>query len=216
MKKEYKYIIVAIVVILVFLLGLYIGRKTVKITESVHTEYITLPPIHDSIEVHSPIKSVSPDTAKIIQDCVRNGLYAELFPYKEKTDTIYTERDTAAVLKDWATERRYTENLFDEDTLGTCEIDIKVQYNRLSSIGYTYRPIQKHTELTVINEKMFEPFLGAGVTIGIDKRNNKLTEGISVQGGAFIKQNYGVSIQYQYMFGDIHIHEITGHFIYKF
>ena len=105
MKKEYKYIIAAIVVILVFLSGLYIGRKTVKITDSVHTEYITLPPIHDSIEVHSPIKSVSPDTANIIQDCIMKGLYTELFPYKEKTDTIYTERDTASVLNDWAIER---------------------------------------------------------------------------------------------------------------
>ena len=216
MKKEYKYIIAAIVVILVFLFGLYIGRKTVKITESVHTEYITFPPIHDSVPVNEPKLEIKPDTAKIIQDCVENGLYSELFPYKEKTDTIYTERDTASILNDWATERLYTENLFDADTLGKLDVDIEVQYNRLSCISYTYIPIQKQTELTIIREKIFEPFIGGGVTIGIDKRNNKLTEGISFQGGVFIKQNYGVSLQYQYMFGDIQVHEVTGQFIYKF
>ena len=205
-----------VLIIFMFLLGLYVGRKTVKVKEVARTEYVALPPIHDSVPVNEPKLEIKPDTAKIIQDCVANGLYSELFPYKDKTDTIYTERDTTSILNDWATERLYTENLFDADTLGKLDVDIEVQYNRLSCISYTYIPMQKQTELTIIKEKMFEPFLGAGITIGIDKRNNKLIEGISFQGGVFIKQNYGVSLQYQYMFGDVQMHEVTGQFIYKF
>lgn len=205
-----------VLIIFMFLLGLYVGRKTVRVKEVTHTEYVALPPIHDSVPVDKPYKQIPPDTAKIIQDCVAKGLYSELFPYKDKTDTIYTERDTTSILNDWATERLYTENLFDADTLGKLDVDIEVQYNRLSCISYTYTPMQKQTELTIVKEKMFEPFIGGGVTIGIDKCNNKLTEGISIQGGAFIKQNYGVSLQYQYMFGDVQMHEVTGQFIYKF
>jgi len=215
MKTEVKYIIVAVVIVVIFLLGLYIGRKTVKVNESVHTEYITLPPVHDSIPIEKPSKQVPPDTARIIEDCVKKGLYSELFPYKEVTDTVYTDVDTANILKDWATERFYAESLFDIDTVGKCDIDVQIQYNRLSSLKYTYTPIQKQSNTVIIKEKTFEPFIGGGITIGVD-REKKLTEGVALQGGFYVKQKYGVSLQYQYLFGDIQNHEITGQFLYKF
>jgi hypothetical protein len=117
-----------------------------------------------------------------------SGLLAELFP--EKKDTVYvTQADTAAVLKDWATERRYKETLFDSDTLGRFSFDAMVKYNRLASFDYTFVPIQKQTETTIKTTRKFLPYVGAGFDSGM---------GIIGQGGMFFHQDAGFALQYRY------------------
>ena len=208
----WKILIVVIVIILLFLGGFWAGRKTVKVKTETIVEYVQLPPIHDTITQFKP-KYIPADTANIIETCIKNGLYADLFPWKH--DTVFTHEDTTLIMGDWASRREYAETLFDIDTVGKLDVNIGVQYNRMDTLSYTFTPIQKQTTTIIVKEPVFEPFLGGGLTVGIDA-NKKATPGAAVQLGAFIKQNYGFSVEYQYLFGDIQNHEVTAQFLYKF
>ena len=176
-----------------FLLGLgfYVGKqRDPEVITKYITKYTTLPPVHDTVDKPVPYLVTRPvDTANVILECIKNGLYAELFPDAKK-DTIYvTQEDTSMVLKDWATERLYKETLFDNDSLGTFIVDAAVRYNRLSSIGYNYTPIQKQEYTEVKTIRRFLPYVGGGLTT-----NNVYM----VQGGMFIHQDAGFALQYQY------------------
>ena len=191
-KKWVKIAGIVLAALLLVALGFYLGRKREPdvIVKTV-TEYVELPPIHDTIDKPVPVKvKVPADTADIIRACIRDGLYAELFPEKEITDTVYiTKEDTTAILRDWASERLYSETLFDIDTLGRCTFNAAVQYNRLTNLNYTFVPIQKQTEITTRSVRTFLPYVGAGLTI------NQM---YMAQGGVFFKQDWGFALQYMY------------------
>lgn len=186
----WKIAIIVIAALALFWGGFYLGRSRDPevITKEV-VKYVELPPIHDSIPYPKPYKVVEPvDSMNIIMEAKMSGLLAELFP--EKKDTVYiTKADTAAVLKDWATERRYKEILFDSDTLGRFSFDAMVKYNRLASFDYTFIPVQKQTETTIKTTRKFLPYLGAGIA----------TDGALMgQGGMFFHQDAGFAVQYRY------------------
>ena len=189
-KNWWKIAVIIITALALFWGGFYIGRQRDPevITKEV-VKYVELPPIHDSIPYPKPYKVVEPvDSMNIIMQAKFSGLLAELFP--EKKDTVYvTQADTAAVLKDWATERRYKETLFDSDTLGRFSFDAAVKYNRLASFDYTFTPIQKQTETAVKTTRKFLPYIGAGFDSGM---------GIIGQGGMFFHQDAGFALQYRY------------------
>jgi hypothetical protein len=186
----WKVAVIAIVALALFWGGFFIGkqREPEVITNTV-TEYVELPPIHDTIPVPKPYKVVEPaDTVDIIKKCIENGLFAELFP--PRPDTVFvTKEDTSAVIKDWATQRHYAETLFDIDTVGKCSINADVQYNRLSNLSYEFIPIQKQTQTTIRTTRTFLPYVGAGLSTNAT---------YSAQGGVFYKQDAGVAIQYNY------------------
>ena len=184
----WKIALIALVALALFFGGFFIGRQK-EVNVKPQIEYIELPPIHDSIPKPVPYKVVEPaDTLNIIMTCIKEGLYSELFP--EKKDTIYiTPDDTVKVLKDWATERHYSEVLFDSDTLGKFSFDAAVKYNRLMSFDYTFVPVQKQTETTIKTTRRYLPYLGAGMA---------LNGSIMAQGGMFFHQDAGFGIQYQY------------------
>jgi hypothetical protein len=189
-KNWWKIAVIVIAALALFWGGFYIGKQRdpeVIIKEKV--KYVELPPIHDSIPYPKPYKVIEPvDSLNIIMEAKMSGLLAELFP--EKKDTVFiTKADTAAVLKDWATERLYSETLFDSDTLGKFSFDAAVKYNRLASFDYTFVPIQKQTETTIKTTRMFLPYLGAGMS---------LNGSIMAQGGMFFHQDAGFALQYQY------------------
>ena len=183
--------VIIIAALLCFWLGYYIrGKKEPDVIIKTEVKYVELPPIHDTIPNPVPYKVVVPtDTADIIRNCVESGKFADLFP-KQPGDTVFiTKEDTAAVVKDWATERLYAETLFDVDTLGRCDVNAKVQYNRISSLDYTFTPIQKQTEITTRTVRKFLPYAGAGLA----------TNGsVLAQGGMFIKEDAGFGLQYNY------------------
>ena len=207
---------VAIIIILL-LIGFFVGRKTTEGKVTVETKYMTLPPIHDTVpypylvEVNKPI-----DTANIIQDCVKKGIYAELFPYKKETDTVYTNRDTTQIVYDWASVRKYKETLFDIDTVGKCEVNISVQYNRLDTMIYTYTPIRRQTTITKEKIRTVSPFIGVGVSTSVAPSGEvgKHTS-VDLEAGLFVKEKYGVGLEYQYevLNGS---HNVGGMFYYKF
>ena len=193
MEKTNWWKIAVFIIAGLFLLGLgfYIGRQrepeTIIKTE---IKYVELPPIHDTIDKPVPYKVVEPaDTADVILACIKSGKFAELFP-KQPGDTVYvTQQDSAAVIKDWATERLYSETLFDVDTLGKCVVDASVQFNRMQNMSYTFTPIQKQTETTTKTTRSFLPYIGGGLN----------TSGtFMAQGGMFFKQDAGFGVQYNY------------------
>lgn len=190
-KNWWKIAVIVIAALALFWGGFYIGRQRDPevITKEV-VKYVELPPIHDSIPYPKPYKVVEPvDSMNIIMEAKMSGLLAELFPNEGK-DTVYvTEKDTTAALRDWATERRYKETLFDSDTLGRFSFDAMVKYNRLASFDYTFIPVQKQTETTIKTTRKFLPYLGAGIA----------TDGALMgQGGMFFHQDAGFAVQYRY------------------
>ena len=179
-------------VVAAFVGGFYLGAKRepeVIVKEKI--KYVELPPIHDSIPKPVPVYIKQPaDSLNILMALIEEGRYSELFPEKVRDSLIYvTKEDTTAVIRDWVSERRYSETLFDSDTLGRFKFDAKVQYNRLQNFDYTFTPIQKQTETTIKTVRTFLPYAGAGLDLG---------GSIMVQGGAFIKQDAGFGIQYRY------------------
>lgn len=221
MKKEdiYKLIGIIIGILLLFLLGLYVGRKTVKIKKITETVYIELPPIKDSLPDVKPKEENKPiDTLSILQECIKKGIYSELF--SNKIDTIFTSEDTSKIVIDWATERFYTESLFDIDTVGKCKLDLKLQYNRVSSLSYTFYPIQKQTTITQTKEVIFEPYLGGGLTMGGNNTYKVFNVAPSLEVGCFIKQHWGFGAQYQYIINinntQYSSHNVTAKVLYKF
>ena len=193
-ELKLKLIKYALIVLVLLGIGFYAGRKTVKIPKpGTVTEYITLPPIHDTIPDPKPYYVEKPiDTAGVIQQCIKDGIYQELWP--EKIVEI-NNVDTTALLADWATKRAYKEVLFDSDTLGNCSVDIDVQYNRIRSLEYTFVPVQKNVNNTVYQQKSFEPFVGVNGLFSTDGTRDFL---LGVNAGAYFKNKYGVNVQYQH------------------
>lgn len=190
-KNWWKIAVIIIAALALFWGGFYIGRqRDPEVITKTEIKYVELPPIHDSIPKPVPYKVIEPvDSMNIIMQAKLSGLLAELFPNEGK-DTVYvTKEDTTLVMKDWATERKYKETLFDSDTLGRFTFDASVKYNRLASFDYTFVPVQKQTETVTKTTRRFLPYLGGGITT-----NGSLMG----QGGMFFHQDAGFAVQYQY------------------
>lgn len=187
----WKVAVLVIAALAFFGLGFYIGwKKDPEVVTNTVIKYVELPPVHDSIDKPVPVYVVKPtDTVNVIMAAKMSGLLAELFP-PTPADTVYvSDKDTAAVVKDWGTERFYAETLFDSDTLGRFDFNAKVQYNRLENFAYNFVPIQKQTETTVKTTRKYLPFVGAGLN----------TSGtFNGQAGMFFHQDAGFSVQYNY------------------
>lgn len=200
-EKRLQIICVIIAILCFGLIGFWLGRKTVPFKES-HTEivYVKGDKITDSIPYPVPYEVVKPtDTADIIRQCVKDGIYTELFPKKIVTEYIeITKEDTAEIISDWGTKRLYSEKIFDIDTVGTCTIEASVQYNRLTLLSYNYIPITKQIITDNYKVKLFSPYIGAGVLVENDI-SNYMNLIPSVNAGFFIKEKYGLNIQYAKM-----------------
>lgn len=173
-------------------IGFYIGRQREPETIiKTKIEYVELPAIHDSIDNPVPVYIKQPaDSLDILLTLIKSGRYAEYFPERVRDSLIYiSKEDTAAVIRDWASERIYKETVFDSDTLGRFAFNAKVQYNRLQNFDYTYNPVQKQVETTTRTVRTFLPYVGAGLD---------LNGSVMAQGGIFVKQNAGLAIQYRY------------------
>ena len=197
LKKHWIEILVCLVMLIA---GFFAGRATLKKTQKQKTtiEYVQGTTIHDTTEISKPGYVKTPiDTAKIIAQCVRDGVYTELFPERTKYDTVYmTKSDTTKIMADWASERKYNQKLFAIDTLGTCEVNAIIQYNRLKSMDYTYTPMQKVITNTVYQVKTFSPFIKAGVAFNPWSKQQSDVLG-KLGAGLYIKERYGLEFEYQ-------------------
>ena len=193
MKKEinwWKFTVYVIGILLLLFIGFLLGRKTIKQPEP---DIIYLPGDTITIAPDNPPTPVKEevDTANIIKNCVKNGLFYELFPEKVRDSIVYltlTKEDTAKVFNDWATRREYNTLLFDIDTVGSATLNAEVQYNRLMNYNLDFVPVIKQVT-TVKKTPKYSPFIGAGVTT---------LPSIGLSGGYFYDDKMGFLFTYQY------------------
>lgn len=192
-KETIKYIVLAIAILAI---GFFIGRFTIPTKTKTVVEIIEGETIVDTIRIFEPKHEiVPPDTLDILRECIKNGIYKEIWPERVVTEYVeITKDDTTAILKDYATLRKYSEVLFDNDTLGRFSIDFNVQYNRMKTLNYQFTPIYK--KVTTIEQKtrVFSPYVGASVLIGMDGNDAIPLSGIN--GGFFINEKYGFQANY--------------------
>lgn len=163
-----------------FIFGIFVHMYFAKTETKTQIKYETLPPIHDTINIDSnvpPPKETQPLNPEYIYKC--DTLYKDSIVY------VAQEVDTAAILADWIKKREYDIELFDKPDVGKLHIYPTVQYNKLSSVAYDFIPIQKTVQKT--KTPLFEPFVMTGIS-------NKLN--LTIEAGAFIKQDFGVSYQF--------------------
>lgn len=196
--NQWKILFYIVCVLGTLTLGFFLGRKTVKEPEAkVEIKYLPGKPITDTCYIKEPYKVAVPvDTLGIIQQCIKDGIYQELWPTKIITEYVEVDKaDTTAIMKDWATKRFYTETLFNNDKQGTCTFDAEVQYNRLKMINYTYTPIVQTVTETKYVTKSFSPFIGISYLINPwDEIKNSM---VQLNGGFYIKEKYGIQAMYQ-------------------
>lgn len=195
--NQWKILFYITCIIGLLILGFYLGRKTIKTPEpKVEIQYVPGETIRDTFYIVEPYKVEVPiDTLGIIQQCIKDGVYQELWPTKIITEYIeVSQKDTTDIMKDWATKRYYTETLFDNE-YGNCKINTEVQYNRMALVGYDYTPIKQTVTETQYITKVFSPFIGVSyITNPWDEIKNPM---IQVNGGFYIKEMYGIQAIYQ-------------------
>lgn len=198
-----------------FGVGFFVGRKTIKQPIDKPPIYIPGDTIKQEVPVPYPVEVRIPaevDTGDLIKYCVANGLFDELFPAKDSLIYINpTTKDDSlkiftAIAKDWVKEREYYKTLFNEDTLGRCDVDIIISNNQLRHLDYTFVPVIKQIEYNNVMLKNFSPFVSAGITT---------MPSVVGQVGMFFEDKYGFSYLYQYDYTNKnHIH--GGTFMIKF
>ena len=204
-----------VVAIFLLILGFFLGRKTIEPKTEIVTEYIQGEKITDTLFYPKPYKVyVKPDTLSIIQQCIKDGIYKELWPEKVVTEYIEVNKsDTTAIMNDWATKRYYSETLFNDEKQGSCAFNAEVQYNRLKMVDYTYTPVIQTITETKYATKMFSPYVGFSYLENPwDEIKNPT---IQLNGGVFIKETYGFQVLYQRGL-KLKSDYIGGGFIYKF
>lgn len=204
-----------VVVIFLLTLGFFLGRKTIETKTEIVTEYIQGEKITDTLFYPKPYKVyIKPDTLSIIQQCIKDGIYKELWPEKVVTEYIEVNKsDTTAIMNDWATKRYYSETLFNDEKQGSCAFNAEVQYNRLKMVDYTYTPVVQTITKTKYATKMFSPYVGLSYLENPwDEIKNPT---IQLNGGVFIKETYGFQVLYQRGL-KLKSDYIGGGFIYKF
>lgn len=185
-KKSLWYLAICLIVLAI---GFFIGRSTIKKPGDPQIIYVPGDTVKITKDSLVPVYIKKPiDTANVLLDAIASGNFDDLFPVKDSIIYV-TKDDSSAVIRDWATERLYDETLFDIDTVGTEQVQIQVQYNRIGWIKGTFVPIQKQTTITEEKVKKFAPFVGAGITTMPE---------IGADAGVFLDDKYGVALRYLY------------------
>ena len=144
-----SYLKIAIVIV-AFVVGFFLGRKTINVKEKV--TYVKGETIRDTIVIPKPTFVEIPAKPKYIYKydtiTVDNILY------------ISEKVDTSAIIQDYILMRTYEFNVFNSDTLGKFDVKQKIGYNKLLSFDYTFTPITK--QVTQFREPVFTPFITMG------------------------------------------------------
>jgi hypothetical protein len=166
-------------VIIAFLIGLAVGFFLGR--ESVQKETI--------VRHHKGEKVTGKVERDILNADVEFVTDIKLIPYlywKQDTirDTVIIVPDTAAIIDDYRTKRKYNFVVFDDMT-GKLVAKPTVLHNRLLNFEYEFTPIYKHTITT--KEKTIQPFISTSFNTFSD---------FGIGGGIFY---HNIGIEYQYM-----------------
>lgn len=187
MKNSTKIILIVISAIILCGSIFILGRKSVKITEKIVTNYEKGDTIHLPSKIPDPlIIKENADTLGILTYCIHHGLCKSISD--NDTVSVYVI-DTAKVFKDWSSKIVYSQELFNIDTVGVCKIETYTQYNRLGEINTTFIPVTKTIEIQREIKPKIEPFIGVGLFTN---------SSVSGQVGLFTGNGWGFSGQYQY------------------
>lgn len=160
--------------ILIFLIGLYMGRLTKVEKETI--EYVKIETVKGYVSSNM-LNAKAEFKTKV--DLL------PMFYWKSDTvigsDTIFVP-DTVKVFDDFMVKREYEFTAFDNEN-GKMDINSTVQYNKMQSFGYEFTPIQQRVAITT--RKRIEPFVSAGIS----------SYGVNVGGGLFYDN---IGLQYQY------------------
>ena len=118
-KTMKKYLKIAIVIV-AFVVGFFLGRKTIDVEEKI--EYVKGETIRDTIVINEPTFVEIPSKPKYIY----------------KYDTIVVDNiqyisekvDTSAIIQDYILMRTYEYNVFNSPTLGKFDVKQKIGYNK--------------------------------------------------------------------------------------
>ena len=143
------YVKIAIVIV-AFIVGFFLGRKTIDVEEKV--TFVKGEAIHDTIVINEPTFVEIPANPKYIY----------------KYDTIVVDNiqyisekvDTSAIIQDYILMRTYEFNIFNSPTLGKFDVKQQIGYNKLLSFDYTFTPVTK--QVTQFREPVFTPFVTMG------------------------------------------------------
>ena len=180
-----KYLKIAIVVV-AFVVGFFLGRKTIDVEEKV--TFVKGETIHDTIVINEPTFVEIPATPKYIY----------------KYDTIVVDNiqyisekvDTGAIIQDYILMRTYEYNVFNSPTLGKIDVKQQIGYNKLLSFDYTYTPMTK--QITRNRERLINPF----ITGGYSTNSNILLGGGLYYKNVGIEYNMNISIKQNYKLND--------------
>lgn len=109
-------------------------------------------------------------------------------------DTITIVPDTAAIIDDYRTKRKYNFVVFDDIT-GKLVAKPTILHNRLLNFEYEFTPIHKNT--TITKKNLFEPFGSVGYTT---------FNQVSFGGGFFLNN---IGLEYNYIMGDVSGHGLS-------
>ena len=148
------------ITITVALIAFLLGRASVKQTNKV--DYTKGKEVSGNVHVSLPTKEIVP--------------IAPLLPYRYVfIDNTQTEVvDTAKIIHDYIAERTYSVTLFD-NLHGKLDIRPTLQYNNLTSVPYTFTPIEKtvftRQKWTLFSTLSYNTFNIAGVGVGVFYNN---------------------------------------------
>lgn len=170
------------IVIVAFIVGFFIGRKT----DTIETiKYIKGATVRDTVKIPYPSEETIPPKPSL----------------PIKSDTIYIDSieyitqkvDTSKIISDYIIRRTYNFNLFDNKD-GKLDVSQDIEQNKLTRFSYVYTPIKEVR--TIVEKKTFQPFVTGGY----------ITSKHIVLGGGFYINNIGV--EYNYLKGDEDFHAI--------
>lgn len=197
MNKYIKNALIILGVILViFILGYYTGRRTFTPQTVTEVKWMKGQTIRDSIDKPIPYKVEVPSDPKYI--------YVDRVVPGEPPLV-----DTMAILADCILKRQYAVVLIDNDTVGYFKLYADVQYNKLQNTRYEFTPVIKTTNTVTTVERpapLFTPF----IMTGFNTKNMG-----SIGGGVFVK-DIGVAYEYIHRFGDEKFDAHALKIIYKF
>lgn len=114
-------------------IGFWIGRTVVR---------------YDTV-----VKYVKGDT---IHDTITN-----IIPYIVEKQLPPKTVDTSKIIEEYFNKNKYSETLFDNDTLGKMTVSSIIQYNKLTTLEYQFTPIYR--QVTQYRTKKYIPFITTSV-----------------------------------------------------
>lgn len=169
-----------------FFAGLFVGKSCFNKSDKI--------PGIDKIEVTSKtgelVKgNVSSDKVKPVSVNIPTMKEIKFYHDTIRLDSvryIVQKVDSLEILRDWLTTRHYDLVIFDNDSIGKCEIFADTQFNKLSNVHYEYTPIIKQVVVIPKNKTKYSLIGGLGLNTG---------GYINFQLGGF-KNKWGVTYQF--------------------